>query len=54
MDAALRIFVQEYLAVVAGVFMTVAVAAFVAIPFSLERHPGEAPASVRAAGWHAS
>jgi hypothetical protein len=35
-------FIAELLSVIAGVMIVVATVAFLTIPYSLERHPGEA------------
>ncbi len=44
MNTSLRNFIATYLGVVLGTLFVVAFIAFVSVPYTLGRHPGEAPA----------
>lgn len=49
MDSSLRLFVSQYLGVVAAALVPVILIAFLSIPYTLGGHPGdERPASVTA------
>lgn len=43
MNTSLRQFIGAYLGVVLGTLILVAFVAFVSMPYTLSRHPGEAP-----------
>ncbi len=54
MQRCTHVFIRQYLGAVALALLPVLLTAFLAIPYHLGAHPGEARAADPAGGWHAT